>query len=209
MKEWLLKTEDGKYHYYRDDMDCFPKHVEKIEIPEGSEIAIWFNDNDIYGYGVCFYRNDGKSCWTEKSPQWVNNSNWTMARLESGFCYLNGIKQEHKVLWKRQEVFIDESKDISGVVSDGGSSDYYFTKLPKHMIDQIVLSGGIEIKDIVRYCFSNDSDCKDIIKALKRIDGFKNGCGKHGVNPSYDANKILFFANELKKSIDNGDLNNE
>ena len=87
------------------------------------------------------------------------------------------------------------------VKSDGGSSSYYFTKLPPHIIYQIVITGGIEVKDFVRYCLDNDADCKDIVKALKRICEFKKGGGKEGVDAMYDATKIKFFANELYEQI--------
>ena len=87
------------------------------------------------------------------------------------------------------------------IKSDGGSSPYYFSPLPQHIIEQIVETGGIEIKDIVRYCFDNDADCKDIIKALKRIRECKKGGGKEGVDMLYDANKIKFFAEEQYNSI--------
>lgn len=83
------------------------------------------------------------------------------------------------------------------IKSDGGSSPYYFSPLPQHIIEQIVETGGIEVKDIVRYCFDNDADCKDIIKALKRIRECKNGGGKEGVDVMYDTTKVKFFANEL------------
>lgn len=33
MKEYLLKTEYGTYHYHNDSHDKCPKYVEKIEIP--------------------------------------------------------------------------------------------------------------------------------------------------------------------------------
>ncbi|QHJ79228.1 MAG: hypothetical protein [Caudoviricetes sp.] len=100
---------------------------------------------------------------------------------------------------------INDLPDVDGPFkSDGGSSPYYFTKLPQHMIDDINETGGIEIKDIIRYCFDNDADCKDIIKALKRIHESKKGGGKEGVSAQYDANKVVYFANELKLSIDRG-----
>ena len=83
------------------------------------------------------------------------------------------------------------------IKSDGGSSPYYFSPLPQHIIEQIVETGGIEVKDIVRYCFDNDADCKDIIKALKRIRECKKGGGKEGVDVMYDTTKVKFFANEL------------
>jgi len=100
---------------------------------------------------------------------------------------------------------IDNSNESekTPIKSDGGSSSYYFTKLPQHMIDKIVEKGGIEIKDITRYVYDNDSDCKDITKALKRIQEWKKGGGKQGIDALYDANKIIFFAEELRESIKN------
>lgn len=96
-----------------------------------------------------------------------------------------------------------ESSEKKPIKSDGGSSSYYFTKLPQHMIDKIVETGGIEIKDITRYVYDNDSDCKDITKALKRIQEWKKGGGKQGIDALYDSNKIIFFAEELRESIKN------
>ena len=96
----------------------------------------------------------------------------------------------------------ENSSELKPVKSDGGSSSYYFTKLPQHLIDGIVERGGIEIKDIVRYCFDNDADCKDIIKALKRIRENLKGGGKEGCDSLYNAKKVLYFAEELVKVIE-------
>lgn len=85
--------------------------------------------------------------------------------------------------------------------SDGGSSGYYFTKLPKHMIDQIVATGGIEIKDIARYVYDNNADAFNIIKAQKRIIEAKKGGGKKGASMQYDANKIVYFGNEQLNAL--------
>lgn len=82
------------------------------------------------------------------------------------------------------------------IESDGGSSDYYFTKLPKWLIEQIVETGGIEVKDIVQFVFDNDAHAKDIIKAQKRIIEQRKGSGKAGLKPLYDYNKIVFFAED-------------
>ena len=90
-----------------------------------------------------------------------------------------------------------------GIESDGGSSSYYFTKLPKHLIDQIVETGGIEIKDIVRYVFDNNADAFNIIKAQKRIIEHSKGKGKAGITGLYDAKKITFFANEQYEAMKN------
>ena len=96
----------------------------------------------------------------------------------------------------------NEDQDVvQPIKSDGGSSSYYFTKIPKHLIDKIVETGGIEIKDIARYVYDNDADAFNIVKAQKRIIEARKGKGKEGVDMLYDANKIKFFAEEQYDSI--------
>lgn len=94
-----------------------------------------------------------------------------------------------------------EVQEKKPFVSDGGSSSYYFTKLPDSLIQKIVETGGIEVKDIIRYVFDNDADCFNIVKAQKRIIENLKGGGKAGVSALYDANKVLFFANEQLEAI--------
>ena len=94
-----------------------------------------------------------------------------------------------------------EETVFKGITSDGGASDYYFTKLPQHIIDSIVITGGIEIKDIARYVYDNDADAFNIIKAEKRIIEERKGKGKLGTTALYDANKIVYFANEQYEAI--------
>ena len=102
------------------------------------------------------------------------------------------------------------SHPIQPIESDGGSSDYYFTKLPKWLIDQIVETGGIEVKDIVQFVFDNDAHAKDIIKAQKRIIEQRKGSGKAGLKPLYDYNKIVFFAeDQLRVAKNNLDEKSE
>lgn len=118
-----------------------------------------------------------------------DGSNWH-------WLYLDDVEPITKV-----EPVEQESKAIE---SDGGSSDYYFTKLPLHVIDQIILTGGIEIKDIARYVYDNDADAFNIIKAEKRIIEAKKGKGKAGIDMLYDMNKIVYFANEQYEAIKQG-----
>ena len=87
------------------------------------------------------------------------------------------------------------------IKSDGGSSSYYFTELPEDLIKQIVKTGGIEIKDIARYVYDNNADAFNIIKAQKRIIEANKGAGKAGITKLYDANKIVYFANEQLKAV--------
>lgn len=104
MKEWLLKTEDGKYHYYRDDMDCCPKHVEKIEIPEGAELfAFWPYNNDYNFHVEKSYFEDGK--W--------NMCAWSVSQIRN--CEAGA-----ELLWDRKvrkikddSIFTDESEIVN------------------------------------------------------------------------------------------------
>ena len=95
----------------------------------------------------------------------------------------------------------EEINTSQPIQSDGGSSDYYFTKLPQELIDQIVKTGGIEIKDIARYVYDNNADAFNIIKAQKRIIEANKGIGKAGITKLYDAKKIVYFANEQLKAV--------
>lgn len=96
---------------------------------------------------------------------------------------------------------VTQTKDEAPIKSDGGSSSYYFTKIPQHLIDKIVETGGIEIKDIVRYVYDNDADAFNIVKAQKRIIESRKGKGKEGIDMLYDMKKIVYFANEQYNSI--------
>ena len=126
--------------------------------------------------------------------------------LEDDFSYdLDDLKLIKSV----DEINTSQNESINGNIasqeihSDGGSSDYYFTSLPKHLIDQIVETGGIEIKDIIRYVFDNNADAFNIVKAQKRIVESLKGKGKAGITSLYDANKIRFFAEEQYNALNN------
>ena len=113
----------------------------------------------------------------------------------------NNLKLVNEETSTSQNESIKETIESQPIQSDGGSSDYYFTKLPQELIDQIVKTGGIEIKDIARYVYDNNADAFNIIKAQKRIIEANKGVGKAGITKLYDAKKISFFANEQYEAI--------
>ena len=115
----------------------------------------------------------------------------------------NNLKLVNKETNTSQNESINGNIASQEIHSDGGSSDYYFTSLPKHLIDQIVETGGIEIKDIIRYVFDNNADAFNIVKAQKRIVESLKGKGKAGITSLYDANKIRFFAEEQYNALNN------
>lgn len=80
------------------------------------------------------------------------------------------------------------------VKSDGGSSSYYSFPITNAKGETI----HVETKDVIRCMVGNDFDLGNIIKACRRIHEKQQGRGKAGTSIDYDANKIIFFANEVK-----------
>lgn len=191
MKEYLRENPKGIFKVIPQDSS----HSGGIEIPDGAEVCYFFSGSDLFSRedDFTFYRNGINEIYNGEVDGWL---------VTDPSCY-NFILNKGKLVWERDKLqeAVDSGNFIKPIKSDGGSSSYYFTALPEHLIKDIVKRGGIEIKDIVRYCFDNDADCKDIIKALKRIRENLKGGGKEGVDSIYDANKICFFAEELRESL--------
>lgn len=190
MKEYLRESSEGVFKVAHYDSS----RSGDIEIPEGT-IKITKDG----GGTITFWSSDTVSMN-------LGNRNWEDSVDGDVMDFDEYCSYDFDVVWERNESQYKTSGSLGlsinkPVKSDGGSSSYYFTTLPEDLIKDIVERGGIEIKDIVRYCFDNDADCKDIIKALKRIRENLKGAGKEGVDCIYDANKICFFAEELRSSL--------
>ena len=194
------------------------KGADWLLVPSDCEMIVYIKSCNV----IAFYR-DGAEWVAGEDRNWVSSSSQDFEldiagehyEILWGGLYGYGLKKSDKSKTETQAGIkiediqvVEADNDIKvPVKSDGGSSGYYFTKLPQHLIDQIVETGGIEIKDIVRYCFYNDADCKDIIKALKRIEETKRGGGKVGATIEYDLNKIKFFSNEALEAYLNEQKN--
>ena len=158
---------------------------DKVQVIEDNGTEGWFNVEYQYIDGVVVQVN-----LEEKEDRYY-------VKIK-GF---NGIYDDGCFAFNDEHLKLIQPKE--GIESDGGSSSYYFTKLPKHLIDQIAETGGIEIKDIIRYVFDNNADAFNIIKAQKRIIEHSKGKGKAGITGLYDAKKITFFANEQYEAMKN------
>lgn len=209
LKEYLVKNIRGDY--VTTDHHSGFQVGDLIEIPDGAEICYFFSRDDLRAFEgkFTFYKNGITEIYNGEEDGWIvtdpscydfilNKGNlvWKCDKLQETVDKYNAT--DHGEDFYKFDLLGDSVKPVK---SDGGSSSYYFTTLPEHLIKDIVERGGIEIKDIVRYCFDNDADCKDIIKALKRIRENLKGGGKEGVDSIYDANKICFFAEELRSSL--------
>ena len=96
-KEYLERQEDGTYALVlRGDL-C---KESDILVPEGAEIAIQFKNDPDY-HGVVFYKNGGKSSFSQKDKSWQNDSNWTMQDLLDVNHCEDGIDLSHDIVWQR------------------------------------------------------------------------------------------------------------
>jgi len=81
------------------------------------------------------------------------------------------------------------------VQSDGGSTQYYQIEITNSKGEKF----NCELNDILRDVFNNQWDLCNIVKASRRISEARKGQGKKDVSIQYDANKIIWFAEEIKK----------
>ena len=174
MKEWLLKTEDGKYHYYRDDMDCCPKYVEKIEIPEDcnfvtiidKKILFW-----LYSGLVCCFENGGISA---KYKPVHNNV------ME----YLSEFYGEAYIIWERKVHQIEDDSVVDAEYLPEKKHSHYFKDVSnlleidvyrvlklfevtdpciQHAVKKLLCAGGRGVKDV-------DKDVHEAIDSLLRYE---------------------------------------
>ena len=113
MKEYLEKQADGSYKLV---VRGIVGKDGDIGVPEGAEIAVKFK-NDIDEHGVIFYKNNGKSSFSEKTKFWEHDSNWTMRELLDENHFDGDIDLSHRILWQRhtqpEELpFIDDEPKI-------------------------------------------------------------------------------------------------
>lgn len=85
--------------------------------------------------------------------------------------------------------------DLAPVKSDGGSSSYYTFPIRNKKGEEIV----VETADVIRAMVGNDFGLGNILKACRRIYMSLQGAGKVGTSVDYDANKIQYFADEVKQ----------
>jgi hypothetical protein len=81
------------------------------------------------------------------------------------------------------------------IQSDGGSTPYYQITITNDKGETF----NCELNDILRDVFNNQWDLCNIVKASRRISEARQGKGKKDVSIQYDANKIIWFAEEIKK----------
>jgi hypothetical protein len=105
-------------------------------------------------------------------------------------------------LEEQQEAIVSSGTPIKSdnlpIKSDGGSSAYYRFSITSSVTGETM---EVETGDVIRHMVGNDFDLGNIIKACRRIHQAKQGKGKEGTDVEYDANKIAYFAEQIKKEV--------
>lgn len=103
-------------------------------------------------------------------------------RMSGAFCDCCGAKSG----WGHHaDCIYSTNKQAAKVKSDGSSTDYY--KIP---------DGATDLIDLIEHKNMGFS-VGNIFKACYRLGE------KHGTDALYDINKIIFFAERMKKQIEN------
>lgn len=103
------------------------------------------------------------------------------------------------ILLNTKDVVHMQQGTAKQIKSDGGSSEYYQKEIVR-------LEDGEKFEcktgDIIRCLVNNDFDGGNILKAVDRIFQSVQGKGKEGTSIEYDCNKIIYFANIIKKRFE-------
>lgn len=127
MKEYLLKTEDGKW-IHSSNGESF-SYVEKIEIPDGAECCTHLEDNIIFWNGTKNIR--------------LNDSDW----LDTSFTANDYIKEykSAKIIWQREPKY----KEFLNA-----NDNYNLVMLPEHAGDD-ERSGLIEVPKYAEFAYKS------------------------------------------------------
>ena len=203
--KYLVESDEGDSWWWEEENLELVKEEETMSEQTATEKTPYqekgYTENSLFK----FVGDDGEFEQGEILKLYFDDGTCTLRYISTttsdvSYLYFNEVEYVGEEMLARKLPDYEETV-VKGIPSDGGASDYYFTKLPQHIIDSIVITGGIEIKDIARYVYDNDADAFNIIKAEKRIIEARKGKGKLGNTALYDANKIKFFANEQYEAI--------
>lgn len=179
-------------------MDTLNNWCIKIDI-ENRDIVIQYfkkeyvaNYNGVIGDYYGHYNND---CFRNSKPfgKELTFEEFKTQILGQGYkCEILGTSTNNPPINK----FLSElDKDTNQIQSDGGSTQYYQIEITNTNGEKF----NCELNDILRDVFNNQWDLCNIVKASRRISESRKGQGKKDVSIQYDANKIIWFAEEIKK----------
>ena len=152
---------------------------------------------DVYYYGVLDYQP--KAEYTQFATEINYQQFKEMVANEKPF--LQGLINDTKefgVVFGSDNKFhknLDLNIEPKQIQSDGGSTPYYQITITNDKGETF----NCELNDVLRDVFNNQWDLCNIVKASRRISEARQGKGKKDVSIKYDANKIIWFAEEIKK----------
>lgn len=138
---------------------------------------------------------DSKTCCHEDVVDWIRHSPEDFELIKD---FLKS--EEHVAVAEGSKEEVSQSLELPlGIKSNGGSSEYYQKTITR-------LEDGetfdCQTGDIIRCLVDNDFDGGNIVKAVDRIFQSIQGKGKEGTSIEYDCNKIIYFANIIKKRFE-------
>ena len=140
----------------------------------------------LEGYNVGFDKSVNKYCFVENPILSTSKNN-------------PSINNDFGVVFGSDNKFHKSDLDLNitpkQIQSDGGSTQYYQIEITNSNGEKF----NCELNDILRDVFNNQWDLCNIVKASRRISESRKGQGKKNVSIQYDANKIIWFAEEIKK----------
>ena len=157
-------------------------------------VDIFLEQEDIYTFKT-YFTKCVNACVKFHSPDDLKYASKEFYENNQQYGKIITFQEFKEKYMKESEVTSQSLQESVKVKSDGGSSDYYKITLTNKSGESI----KIQLGDIIRQAFGNDFDLGNIVKACRRISEAKQGRGKAGVDIEYDANKIIYFANEIKE----------
>lgn len=135
------------------------------------------DESPVFGSTKVLFRDGEESC-----TKFAEDMRWTHTLSSSDIMAYQLLNVE------------EGSQEVSQPIkSDGGSSDYYKLTITNKDGESLQCETG----DVLRAMVGNDYDLSNVIKAARRMYEASQGRGKEGATIEYDANKIIYFANEF------------
>jgi hypothetical protein len=170
------------------------------------------HNRNFHGKGNCQYYGEDNGQHDLRVQSWgeelITEQFVAKAKSEGYNIVFDTSINQHILLLNKDGIILESNNTIQGPIphldlnitpkqiqSDGGSTQYYQIEITNSKGEKF----NCELNDILRDVFNNQWDLCNIVKASRRISEARKGQGKKDVSIKYDANKIIWFAEEIKK----------
>lgn len=165
---------------------------EVLDLPQNARCVVLSDISDMFEPGQIIYRDRTGGC-DESSSMFTSQPD---SKGSNGFM----MAEEVELVVEEQPAAIAACGTAhfttEPVALTGGSVDYYkfFVEDPTTAEEPY----SLEVNDFIEAAGMNFAE-GNIVKAIARIAGIRNGKGKPGVTGIYDAEKVVFFGDRILK----------